>query len=126
MDLRDGQRRRRYRLASGLILLAGLVAAGWIHLAAGRAAPEGATAQMLSPEHSKKFIHDLQVYGGKANVLMYQFTAWLEGLFQGQNLAYTVAFLAALVALAVHFLGSLASEPPPAEEGQAGPGDWRP
>jgi hypothetical protein len=58
------------------------------------------------------------MYGGKANLIASQFREWVTGMFQGRSLAYTVAFLAILLALAVWFFGMpLPPDPPP--EGEA-------
>ena len=42
-------------------------------------------------ENSKKYLRELEVYGGKANVLANKFAHWFEGLWHGQSLASTVA-----------------------------------
>ncbi len=52
---------------------------------------------------NKKYIHDLQVYGGTANVLAAEFREWFAGLWYGKNLAYTIAVLTILVVLVVRF-----------------------
>lgn len=120
LDLAD--RRTRYFLWGGLVLVAGLSLAGWIYLAAVRqAAADLAQADtsilMLNPEHSKKFLHDLQVYGGKANVLMFKFKLWLEEVFQGKSLAAIIATLSLLVSGGLFYAGSQASDIPPSGSG---------
>jgi len=92
-----GDHRRRHLSVAAAILLAGLVAATFIYLRAGG----GAEALLeLSPETSKKYLRDLEMYGGTANVLAVEFSAWFAGLWHGRRLAYTTATLS--------FLGSLA------------------
>ena len=56
------------------------------------------------PLETKKYIHDLELYGGKANVLAAQFNDWFFGLWYGRNLAFTVAVITVLLALFVRFL----------------------
>jgi len=61
---------------------------------------------------SKKYLHDLEVYGGKANVLAAEFREWFAGLFEGRTLAYTVAVGTLLLVWLVRFFG----KPMPEEE----------
>ena len=51
-------------------------------------------------ERSKRCRHDLQMYGGKAAVLADHINRWLDSLWQGRTLAFTVAVLSALAAFA--------------------------
>jgi len=65
---------------------------------------------------NKMFLHDLELYGGKANVLAAEFRGWFVGLWQGRNLAFTVAVLTILSVLALRFFARLASDPLDDEE----------
>lgn len=112
MHLRLWDRRARCYLAGGLVLAAGLAGAAWVYLAAEQAEldalndPQGfSSALLLSPEYSKKFLRELEVYGGKANVLMFKFRTWLEELFQGRSLAYVIAGLSLLISGALFYCG---------------------
>jgi hypothetical protein len=53
----------------------------------------------VRPEDSKKYLRDLELYGGKANVLATELRLWLVECFQGKTLAFTIAFLTILVSL---------------------------
>jgi hypothetical protein len=64
------------------------------------------------PEDSRKYLHDMEMYGGKANVLTAELTRWFSGLWQGKSLAYTVAVISALLALGVFSAARL----PPADD----------
>jgi len=65
------------------------------------------------PNDSKRYLRDMEMVGGKANLLTTQFREWLGSLFQGRSLAATVGVLAVLLALAVWFFGMpLPPEPP--------------
>jgi hypothetical protein len=87
--------RTRYQLVTFLMLLAGLGSAAVIYLTAGN--PDAST--MVSDfEGSKRYTHELELYGGKANVLADKFARWFDGLWHGQALAFTVAFLTVVVA----------------------------
>lgn len=83
-----------------ILLAAGFGAAlvAWI---VARARPENPLG--YDPLENKKYLHDLQVYGGTANVLAAEFREWFAGLWYGKNLAYTIAVLTILVVLVVRF-----------------------
>ena len=92
---------------SVIILLAGLGSALLIYWAAatdsgndsGYADGDGAPR----PDDSKKYLRDMELYGGKANVLATELRVWVAGLWQGQSLAYTVAFITVLVSFGVYY-----------------------
>ena len=90
----------RLRRLSIALLAAGLGASLVVFFAAGPA-PENPLG--YDPLDSKKYLHDLQVYGGTANVLAAEFQEWFAGLWQGRNLAYTIAVLTVLLVLALRF-----------------------
>lgn len=85
-------------LSSAIIPLAGLGSAALISLAAmndpsGEIDYEvmGGFIYPNSGGNSKKYSHDLQLYGGQAAVLADEFMRWFAGLWHGKSLAYTVA-----------------------------------
>jgi hypothetical protein len=90
----------RLRRLTIALLAAGFGAAIVIFFAAGLP-PENPLG--YDPLETKKYIHDLQLYGGQANVLAAEFREWFTGLWQGRNLAYTVAALTVLLVLIVRF-----------------------
>ncbi|GLH74873.1 hypothetical protein GETHLI_33750 [Geothrix limicola] len=89
-------RLRRVRQITLGILATGLGAATIVYL---RTMPKGANPLGYEPEDTKKYLRDLELYGGKVNVLATEFTRWWEGLWQGRNLAYTLAWLTFFAAL---------------------------
>jgi hypothetical protein len=95
---------RRFQFAASAILIVGLASAIWIYLTA---APP--TDDVLGLENSKQYIHALELYGGKANVLAVKLTQWFDSLWHGTRLAYTVACAAVLLAGAF-MLAAFASE----------------
>ena len=101
----------RLRFVAAVILIGGLAGAIWIYLSA--APPDDALA--YDPMQSKKYLHDLELYGGKANVLATQLMDWFESLWHGTRLAYTVACAAVLLA-GVFWFAAVASETMTAEE----------
>lgn len=98
----------RVRFVTRAILFAGLAGAAAIYLVNSR--PRGAEFEL---ERSRMVTHDLEVYGGRANVLADDFRTWFGGLWQGRNLAFTVAVLTILAALAYRFVAT----PAPPEAG---------
>jgi hypothetical protein len=93
--------RARVRFVTRAILLAGFASALVIYAANVR--PRGAGFEL---ERSRMYTHDLEVYGGRANVLADDFRSWFDGLWQGRNLAFTVAALTVLAALAYRFVAT--------------------
>lgn len=102
----------RVRAVTRAILVAGFAAAAALYAANAR---PGAGDYEL--ERTKLYRHDLEVYGGRANVLADDFREWFSGLWHGRNLAFTVAGLTVLAALAYRFV---AAPVPPAPDRDAG------
>ncbi len=101
MSLATIRAERRVRLVTRVILLAGALAAVAIWIA--NASPSPTTVDL---ERSKQYLHDMEVYGGRANVLAEDFRDWFAGLWRGRNLACTVAVLTVLVALVYRFFAT--------------------
>jgi len=93
----------RVRFVTRAILALGFAAAVVIYLTA---QPPPGNALGYDPLDTKRYLHDLEVYGGKANVLAAQFTDWFAGLWQGKRLAFTVAVLAVFAAFAFKFFAT--------------------
>lgn len=89
-----GDRSARLRAASVVILAAGLVAAVVIYATA----PPPPDNPLGNPEDSKVYLRQMELYGGKANVLASDARQWMASLWHGKRLAFSVAVLAALVA----------------------------
>ncbi|HET6420482.1 MAG TPA: hypothetical protein VFG19_10020 [Geobacteraceae bacterium] len=98
---KDLNRQTRLYLVSAAVLLAGLCSAVLIYLTAADSS-DGITDN--APEYSKMYTHDLELYGGKANVLAAEFTHWFAGLWHGQTLAFTVACITVLISLGLCFV----------------------
>ncbi len=67
------------------------------------AKPESQNPLGYDPLTTKKYLHELEVYGGKANVVAAEFWQWFDSLWHGQSLAYTVATLAVILSFAFWF-----------------------
>lgn len=96
--LRDAQGPRvdRIRIITGAIVAAGLGSALVIYHRALSAAPSPFD---LEPSDSKSYLRQVEMMGGKANLVASGIRQWLTGLFQGTTLAYTVFGFALAVAV---------------------------
>ena len=83
-------RRHRARAGTALILVLGLGTAAILHRTS---APPAPSPTGFEPEDSKKYLRQMEMIGGKANVVGAQLTRWFDGLWQGQGLARTIAVL---------------------------------
>jgi hypothetical protein len=98
-------------LVSAIILLAGLGSAVLIYREAMSDPISGPDYEVIGGfvypaggENSKKYTHDLQLFGGNAAVLSDEFMRWFSGLWQGTSLAYTVAFITACISFVVFII----------------------
>src|ERR1700675_4174947 len=85
----------RFRRGTLAILLIGFVSAAAIYVTA---QPPPPNPLGYEPEDTKKYVRDMELYGGKANMLAYELRKWLESLMHGKRLAFTVAVVTVLVA----------------------------
>jgi len=100
----------RLYIISAIILLVGLSGSIWIYLAAENDSKRvlgyeivGGNAYLITPDNSKEYVHDLELYGGKANVLANEFMRWFVGLWHGKTLAFTVACITIFISLGIFF-----------------------
>ena len=91
-------------LISAVILLAGLVSAVIIYRAAMNESAGDSSYEIIGGfvypgggGYTKKYVHDLQLYGGNAALLADEFMRWVAGLWHGKTLSYTVAVIAFLL-----------------------------
>jgi hypothetical protein len=56
------------------------------------------------PEDSKRYMHELELYGGKANVIVNEFRTWSVGLWHGKSLAFTVACITIMISSGFSFV----------------------
>jgi hypothetical protein len=111
----------RVRAVTRAILVLGIATAVVIFLTA-QPPPENPLG--YDPLTTKAYLHDLEVYGGKAGVLSAQFREWFASLWHGKQLAYTVAVITVISAGVFKFF---ATPPPPDPEAPgAGPTPGQP
>ncbi len=107
--------RERVKLVSATILAVGFSCALMIYLTAGPV-PANPLGQ---PEDSRKYLRDMEVYGGTANVLAAEVRDWFSSLWHGRRLAFTVAVLTILATLVFLFVAvPLPPEPDGGGEGK--------
>ena len=86
------------------------------------ATPDPVNPLGYDPEDSKQYLREMEVYGGKANVIASDFLRWLESLWHGRRLAFTV--LGLTLVLLLFFL--VASIPLPPRNGPPPRRDQKP
>ena len=103
----SGPFRGRRRFIALALLLVGFGSALLIYATA---APDSANPLGSEPEDSKQYLRDMELYGGKANLIASDFRQWLESLWHGRRLAGTVIFLT--LVLLLFFLVAATPLPP--------------
>jgi len=116
MNWKIGSPRTNLYLISAIILVAGLGSAAFIYQAAvndpGNASGYeviGGFVYSNNGENSKRYIHDLERFGGKAAVLSDEFMRWFDGLWHGKSLAWTVACITIFLSLCFFVAANLSS-----------------
>jgi hypothetical protein len=101
MNWKNASLQKRLYLIAAIVLLVGLGSALLIYLTA-----EDASEEMLiyEFEHSKLYRHNLELYGGKINVLASEFIHWFEGLWHGKSLALTITCITVIISLGFLFV----------------------
>jgi hypothetical protein len=102
-------RRRSIAIA---ILLAGLVSALVIYVTA-KPTPANPLGE---PTDSKQYLRQMEMYGGKANLLAGELRQWFDSIWHGRRLAATVLCLT-LVFLLLYLVGSTPLPPEVADPG---------
>ena len=72
------------------VLVLGLCSAALIYVTADEEPGSAAIEEMLM---SKRYVHELQRFGGKAAVLFDEFNRWFASLWRGKALGVTVAWI---------------------------------
>jgi hypothetical protein len=103
-------------LISAIILVAGLGSAAFIYQAAMNDPSNASGYEVIggfiypnAGESSKRYVHDLELYGGKSAVLADDFMRWFAGLWRGKSLAWTVACIAIFISLCFIVAANLSS-----------------
>jgi hypothetical protein len=110
--------RKLFNLLGVIILVIGLGSAASIYQRAGNT-PYGAlgyefadgTIYPIMPQDSKMYRHNLEVYGGKFNVIMDDFRRWFLGLWHGKSLAFIIAGASLIIALGLFYTANYLPRP---------------
>jgi hypothetical protein len=92
----------RCRIIACGILLSGFCCAAAIYLTA----PEVPDNPFAEYENSKRFAHEVERMGGKAAIVANDISTWLTGLWQGQQLSYTIAVITVIIAVGYYFVAT--------------------
>jgi hypothetical protein len=92
----------RCYITTAIILIAGLGSALAIYATADEI-PENPFAEY---ENSKRFLNGVERLGGKTAVLAHDLSRWFSALWQGEQLAFTVAIITIVVAGGYYFIES--------------------
>ena len=95
----------RYRVVAAAILAVGWAIALVVYVTA---SPVVENPEVEEIEHSKAFLRQTEMIGGKAAVLGDELREWFDSLWHGQRLAFTIAAITAIVALVYHWWESTA------------------
>ncbi len=108
-------RKSRLYIIAFIILLVGLGSAAVIYLTAGNNSDvlgyemAGGNVYPVMPEDSKMYQHNLELYGGKVNVLANELMRWFVGLWHGKKLAFTVACISIFGSFCLFFVADHSS-----------------
>jgi hypothetical protein len=93
----------RLKILSAVVLFVGLAGSLTVYIVADQRS-DGMGYEMIggnlypsANERSKKYMHDVELYGGKAAVFADDINRCINGMWRGTALAYTLAFLTAMV-----------------------------
>jgi hypothetical protein len=118
MRTSTAERQKRFYLISALLLVIGLGSASMIFLATDSEQDSDSGYEIVGGhiypgmnERSKKYMHDLELYGGKAAVIADEINRWFDGLWHGRTLAYTIACISLTTSLGVFGAGFYAHVP---------------
>lgn len=108
MKLKMMNLRKCLYLTSAVILLVGLISSILIYQAAMNDSASDLSYEIVGGfvypgggVYTKKYVHDLQLYGGNAAVLADEFMRWFTDLWHGKSLSFTVAGIAFLLSFGV-------------------------
>lgn len=87
--------KRRLNISATVTLVCGAVASAVIYLTASSPQENALIDGFLG---SKSYRHELEHYGGKMSVVSDELSRWFISLWQGENLAFTIATITLLSA----------------------------
>jgi hypothetical protein len=94
-------RSKRLKVIAIMILIIGQGIAIFLYLTAESMSPD-----LFNPLTSKRFIRELELYGGKFNVLAAELSQWCAEIWHGKSLAVTVGILSLALAILLWFVST--------------------
>jgi hypothetical protein len=107
----------RLYIAGYVVLLAGTIVSGWAYKVA--VDDEMADSLKAQARATRDYQGQMELIGGKANVLASEVQEWFSGLWHGRNLAYTLAVITLAAALACFYIAFALPDLPAFGEGPA-------
>ncbi len=106
----------RLNWCGAIVLIIGLAAAAFIYVAAedsrhsvlGYEIVDGKTYE-VTPDSSKRYVADVERFGGKSAVIASDLADWFDQLWHGERLAYTIGTLSIAVSLLCFYVARLFS-----------------
>ncbi len=103
-------RRTCLNLIGAIILLVGLGSAILIYRTAENESRDvlgyeqgNGSVYPVNPGDSKKYLRDMELYGGKANVLLDELRRWFVGLWHGESLAFTIGCITIFISVGIFY-----------------------
>ncbi len=90
----------RLYFISAAILLLGVCRSLLIYFTAAED-PQTGEIYLDQPQLSKKYVRELERFGGKAAVIFDEINRWFDALWRGKSLGVTVGWLSLIVSLAL-------------------------
>ena len=113
MGLTNARLKARLNAAAIVVLVLGLASATLIYSLAVETPPEAigyivvdGMKYPIAPNQSKRYLRDLERFGGKASVLFDEFDRWFGGLWRGKTLGLTLGCLSVVVSLVLFLFGA--------------------
>ena len=102
--LSNKELKARLKLVAMAVLLLGLASAALIYVFVEEAPPAAigyifvdGLKYPIEPGQSKRYVRELERFGGKTSVVFDEFGRWFAGLWEGRQLASTIAVLSIAV-----------------------------
>ena len=92
----------RFRLMSYIIFIVGIFISAVIYVTAG---PPMEHPFGYNPLSTKVFLRQLELFGGKGNIMAAEFREWFVGLWQGKNLSFTIAAITVIISMILWYIG---------------------
>lgn len=107
-------RRTSLNLISAIILVVGLGSAAFIYQRAVNNSYSEVTDETMHQimlQNSKLYRHNLEVFGGKLNVIMDDFRRWLNELWHGKSLAFIMACISIIISALFFYTANYLTQP---------------